>query len=177
MDWELRYHWIPTGTDEAGASVFIWPSLEITARHRQTGEVRKTSIPAQALYASNLGANPYQKAFEDLGLWEALEKGSLRRYLISARKPQGWPIYTRFIVPQLYEFLAPHYPQRGHYSENRNTPKDDVMARFPKALLQDMLDILQMEHPQVFTQTTVEQLKANIQRHLARKASGTKSGL
>jgi hypothetical protein len=176
-DWELRYQWIPTGTDEAGTPVFIWPSLAISARHRQTGEVREASIPAQALYASNLGANPYQKAFEELGLWETLEKGSLRHYLISARKPQGWPMYTRFIIPQLYEFLAPHYSQRGNYSEKRHTPKDDVKARFPKELLQDMLGILQMEHPHVFAQTTVDQLKANIQRHLERKAKSTKSGL
>jgi hypothetical protein len=176
-DWELRYNWIPTGTDEAGTPVFMWPGLAITARHRQTGEVRKTSILGQALYASNLGANPYQKAFEELGLWELLEKGSLRHHLISARKPQGWPMYTRFIIPQLYEFLAPHYPQRGNYSEKRNTPMDDVKARFPKELLQNMLDILQMEHPQVFAQTTVDQLKANIQRHLERKAKSTKSEL
>ena len=86
-------------------------------------------------------------------------------------------MYTRFIIPQLYEFLAPHYPQRGNYSEKRNTPKDDVKARFPKELLQDMLDILQMEHPHVFAQTTVDQLKANIQRHLERKARSIKSTL
>jgi hypothetical protein len=176
-DWELQYNWIPTGTDEAGTPVFIWPSLAVTARHRQTGEVRKASILSQALYASNLGANPYQKAFEELGLWKTLEKGSLRHHLISARKPQGWPMYTRFIIPQLHEFLAPHYAQRGNYSEKRNTPMDNVKARFPKELLRDMLDILQMEHPQVFAQTTVDQLKANIQRHLERKAKSTKSGL
>lgn len=175
--WELRYHWILTGTDETGTPVLIRPGLEITARHRQTGEVRKASIPSHALYTSDLGANPYQRAFEELGLWETLEKGSLRHHLISARKPQGWPIYSRFIIPQLYDFLVSHYQQRGNYSEKRNTPTDDVKARFPKELLRDMLDILQMEHPQVFAQTTVDQLKANIQRHLARKAKSTKSGL
>jgi hypothetical protein len=74
-DWELRYNWIPTGTDEAGTPVFIGPGLAITARHRRTGEVRKALIPSQALYASNLGANPFQKAFEELGLWEILKKG------------------------------------------------------------------------------------------------------
>lgn len=176
-DWELQYNWIPTGTDAAGMPVFLWPGLAITARHQQTGEVLKASIPGEALYASNLGANPYQKAFEELGLWETLKKRSLRRHLISARKAQGWPMYTRFIIPQLYEFLAPHYPQRGNYSEKRNTPMDDVKARFPKELLQDMLDILQLEHPQVFAETTVDQLKANIQRHLERKANSIKSGL
>ncbi len=176
-DWELQYNWIPTGTDEAGTAVFIRPGLRITARHRQTGEVRKASIPSEALYPSGLGANPYQKAFEELGLWETLEKGSLRRYLISSRKPQGWPLYARFIVPHLYEFLAPSYSKRGHYSEKRDTANSQRKALFPKELLEDMLDILRMEHPHAFERTTVNQLKASIQRHLARKAKSIKSPL
>ena len=176
-DWELQYHWMPTGTEEAGTPVFIRPGLVITARHRQTGEVRKASIPSEALYTSRLGANPFQKAFEELGLWETLEKGSLRRYLISSRKPQGWPMYTRFIIPQLYEFLAPHYSKRGHYSEKRDTANNQRKTLFPKELLADMLDILRMEHPHAFERTTVNQLKASIQRHLARKAKSIKSPL
>lgn len=169
-DWKLEYNWIPTGRDQASRPVFIRPGLEITARHRQTCEVRKASIPSEVLYASGLGANPFQTAFEKLGLWEALEKGSLRRYLISGRKPQGWPMYTRFIVPHLYEFLAPYYSKRGHYSEKRDTADDQRKAFFPKELLEDMLDILRMEHPHPFERTTVKQLKATIQRHLARKS-------
>jgi hypothetical protein len=176
-DWELRYNWIPTGEDEAGNPVFIWPSLKITACRQQSGEIRTASIPAKELYASNLGANAYQKAFEDLGLWEMLQKGSLRHHLISARKPQGWPMYARIIVPQLYEFLAPHYRQRGHYSETTNKPNDHVRARFPKELLQDMLEILRIEHPQVFARTTIDHLKATVQRHLSRNAKSIKSGL
>jgi hypothetical protein len=38
-----------------------------------------------------------------------------------------------------------------------------------------MLDILRMEYPHIFGQTTLNQLKATIQRHLARKADGIKS--
>jgi hypothetical protein len=137
-DWKLRYSWIPTGTNEAGP-VFVRPGLEITARHQQTGEARKASIPSEALYASGLRPNPFQKAFEDLGIWERLEKGSLRRYLISERKPQGWPLYTRFIVPHLYEFLAQYYPEGGHYSEKRDAAGDQRKALFAKELLEDML--------------------------------------
>lgn len=176
-DWELHYDWIPTGTDEAGSPEFIRPGLRITTRRRKPDEVRKALIPSEALYASSLGVNPFQKAFEELGLWEMLEKGSLRRYLISARKPQGWPLYSRFIVPHLYEFLAPYYSERGHFSEKRDTADTQRKALFPKELLEDMLDILRMEHPQPFERTTVNQLKASIQRHLARKSQSTKSPL
>lgn len=173
-DWELQFSWIPTGTNEDGTKVYIMPGLKITARHRRTREIREASISSEALYAPGLRANPYQIAFEELGLWESLEKGSLRRYLISDRKPPGWPLYTRIVVPRLYDFLAPYYFQRGHYSEKRTSSSYEGKALFPRDLLQDMLDILQTEHPHVYEKTTINQLKANIQRHLERKAKSTK---
>jgi hypothetical protein len=173
-DWELRYNWIPTSTERDGTPVFIRPGLEITAYHRKTCEMRKAFISGEALYASRLRANPFKTAYEELGVWKALEKGSLHRHLVSSRRPQGWPLYTRFIVPHLYEFLAPYYPVRGHYSEQRDTIDNQRKALFPKELLQDMLDILRMEHPHHFGQTTVNQLKASIQRYLARKGKSTK---
>ena len=86
-------------------------------------------------------------------------------------------MYTQTIIPQLYEFLAPHYTNRGHHSEGRDRAVERRKALFPKELLEDMLDILRMEHPHVFKQTTVNQLKASIQRYLARKANGIKSAL
>jgi hypothetical protein len=176
-NWEIRYEWIPTGKDESGNSQYVRPALGITARHRDSGEIRHSSIPHEPLDASGLGANPFQKAFKEVGLWEHLGKGSPRRYLVSARKPQGWPMYTQLIIPQLYEFLAPHYPNRGHHSEKTDPAVEKRKAFFPKELLEDMLDILRMEHPHVFEHTTVNQLKASIQRHLARKAHSIKSPL
>jgi hypothetical protein len=176
-DWELQYEWIPTGKDESGNSVYIRPALRITARHRATGETRQASIPHEPFDASDLGANPFQKAFEGLGLWEQLGKGSPRRYLMSARKAQGWPMYTRVIIPQLYEFLASRYSGRAHHSEKRDVAVVQRKALFPKELLEGMLDILRLEHPDVFRQTTINQLKASIQRHLARKAKRIKSPL
>jgi hypothetical protein len=77
-DWELRYEWIPTGRDESGNSVYIRPALRITARHRDTGEIRQASIPHEPSDASDLGANPFKTAFDELGLWEQLGKGSPR---------------------------------------------------------------------------------------------------
>src|SRR5579872_6188044 len=34
--WEMRYEWSPTGKDEFGHPIFIWPALRITARNRDT---------------------------------------------------------------------------------------------------------------------------------------------
>jgi hypothetical protein len=84
-------------------------------------------------------------------------------------------MYTQVIIPQLYEFLAPRYSSRAHHSEKRDTAAVQRKALFPKELLEDMLDILRMEYPHIFGQTTLNQLKATIQRHLARKADGIKS--
>ncbi len=176
-DWCIWYEWIPTGKDESGNPVYIRPALRITARHRDTGEIRQTSIPYEPPDASDWGANPVITAFKELGLWDHAEKGSLRRFLVSSRKAQGWPMYTQLIIPRLYEFLAPHYTNRGHHSEKRDHAVERRRALFPKELLEDMLEILRMEHPHVFGQTTVNQLKATIQRHLARKAKSIKSPL
>jgi|ERR1700722_2778390 len=174
-DWEVQYGWIPTGKDEFGNPLYIRPALRITARHRHTGEIRHASVPHEPLDGSGLSVNHIQKAFEALGLWEQLRKGSPRRYLVSSRKSQGWPIYTRVIIPQLYEFLTPHYSKRGHHSEKRDMAVEARKALFPKELLVDMLEILQMEHPHVFGRTTLNQLKATIQRHLARNSKSIKS--
>jgi hypothetical protein len=76
------------------------------------------------------------------------------------------------MIPRLYDLLTPHYQGRVHHSE-----KIDLQctvnrpARYPKELLEDMLEILKMHHPHVFEKTTSNQLKAAIQRHLDGKSS------
>ncbi len=175
--WDMRYEWIPSGKDETGGPLYIWPALRITAQHQETGETRCALIPQERLDDSRLTDNWVQKAFEELGLWEQLEKGSLRRYLVSSRKPQGWPMYTQTVIPQLYEFLVPNYSIRGHHSEKRDITDQMRNALFPKELLEDMLDILRMEHPHAFDKTTINQLKAGIQRHLAQRTKRIKSPL
>jgi hypothetical protein len=174
-DWDLKYEWIPTGTDEEGNPLYVWPNLRIKALHQKTGEIRHSSISYGAPDASDLGPNPFQRAFEELRLWDQLEKGSLRGCLVSSRRAQGWPVYTQIIVPRLYDFLVPQYPKRAHHSEKRDAAGETRNAIFPKELLEDMLDILRMEHPSAFGKTTVNQLKASIQRHLAHKANRIKS--
>jgi hypothetical protein len=48
-------------------------------------------------------------------------------------------------------------------------------AFFSKELLDDMGDILRQEYPQVFANTTRDQLKAAVQRHLASRRKSTES--
>lgn len=64
-------------------------------------------------------------------------------------------MYTQSIIPQLYEFLASHYVNLGHHSEMKDTAVLKRKALFAKELLEDMLEILRMEHPEVFGQTTI----------------------
>ena len=74
-------------------------------------------------------------------------------------------------VQRLYEYLIPHYHKTGHHSEKRDT-LSVRKALFPKELLEDMLLILRFEHPGTFEDTTISQLRADIQRYLERKQAG-----
>ena len=93
------------------------------------------------------------------------------------RNPQGWPLFTQYVIPNLYEFLIPYYRTKGHYSSQRD---GDAMeparsALFPGKLLEDILEILRMAYSSWFAATTVPQLKAVLQRYLQRKQSSIKS--
>ncbi len=173
--WRLEIVNLPTGEDERGQPLFNFPPLQITATHDEAKEVREVVIPAQEANDPSLLANAYERAFEKLGLGNLLYKGQISRGLISARKPQGWPIFTQIIVPRLYEFMAPHYQEPGHYSEHRDraVAELDRPALSPRELLEDMLEILRMENPSWFADTTVPQIKAVIQRYLKHKGAGT----
>ena len=111
----------------------------------------------------------WKRAFRETQNFGILSTGArMYRGLVSDRQPEGWPLFTHFIVPALYEHLLPFYGKPGHYSENR----DKVAPRkalFPNELLQVMRDILRLEHPDTFASATSGQLKAVIHRYLDRK--------
>jgi hypothetical protein len=173
--WELRMEFVPTSEDESGQPRYIHPPVRITAVNRETQEVREAIIPYSEPTSSSVG-DAYRRAFKELGLYDLTNKGFPAHGLVSARKPQGWPIFTRFVIPNLYEFLLPHYQKAGHYSEKREqTPELARAALYPQELLEDMVDILKLEHRSWFADYTVGRLKAVIQRHLDRKDSSTKS--
>ena len=171
--WDLQIRWLPTGQDENGHPVFIHPDREIVAIHCETKETRSARLPGGASRPLALQAQDHKQAFQDLGLWDQLWKGDPSRILISNRSSkQGWPVFTRFIIPPLYEFMWPHYKSPGHYSAKRDGTAAQAKgpALLPKALLQDMLEILKMEHDWAFDKATLPQLKAILQRYLAERA-------
>jgi hypothetical protein len=167
--WKLGLSPVPTGQNDSG-SVYTLPGQRITAFNQETKETREVLIPPEEFNDPARYGDAYRKAFRTLGIWDLLWKGPAGRGSISARKPQGWPLFTQTVVPRLYEYLIPHYNEPGHYSNRIDSPGPRRPARFPVKLLQDMLDVLRMEHPHMFGQTTVPQLKAVIQTYLARKA-------
>ena len=169
-DWQLQWIPIPTGQGEAGP-VYIDPGVRVIAHNSKTKEIREHVIPGEKWNDLKSTGETVRQAFEKLGLWEILWRGRSIHRLTSKRLPQGWPLYTKSVIPRLYELLAPRYQLPGHHSEktDANDPKLKRPARFPQELLEDMLEILRLETPTFFQDTTLAQLKAVVQRHLSRK--------
>jgi hypothetical protein len=171
--WDLHIVPLPSGNDQNGQPIYIHARLEIRAVHHETKETRRAQIPGGLVSHLSSQGDDFRRAFETLGLWHLLQKGDSIRRSISKRSPQGWPICTRLIIPQLYEFMLPHYPASSHlWLRHRVRPqsaRSKPLAQFPKELLTDMLEILRLEDPHLFGKTTPHQLKSAVQRHLARK--------
>jgi hypothetical protein len=174
--WKLELIPVPTDQGDCG-SMYIFPGQRIVAFNVNTKETQEVLIPAEEFNDPARYGNAYRKAFETLGIWDLLWKGSAGRDLISARKPQGWPVFTHGVIPKLYEYLIRYYKQKPHYSDRIDSPERERTANFPGELLQDMIELLRMEHPHVFSHTTVPQLKGAIQKYLDRKKQSTKSTL
>jgi hypothetical protein len=174
---DLQVRWIPTGRDENGHKVFIQPDREIVAVHRETKEMRRARLPGGRARSLALQAEDHRRAFQELGLWDQLWKGDLSRIWTSKRKRQGWPLFTRLIIPRLYEFMAPHYTSPGNYSARLDgtNAKAERPSLFQKELLQDMVEILKMEHEYAFQNATLDQLKAVLQRYLAKRKQSAPS--
>ena len=169
--WRLSQRFLPTVRDPDPR--FVNPDLRIVAVHERTDEKRTAVIPGGRDSASSWGS-AWRAAFEELGLLELVLKHKAPKRLVSARRPQAWPVFTIAVIPRLYDFLAPFYRKRGHvWSEKENVLKRN--AFFPNDLIDDMRDILRLEHPEIFAQTTRAQLKARIQSHLGRVREGIKS--
>jgi hypothetical protein len=166
--WKLGLIFVPTGQDDSGA-VYIFPGLRIVAFNLKTKETRQVLIPADEFNDPARSGDAYRRAFKNLRIWDLLWKGPAGKGLISARKPQGWPVFTHVVIPQLYEYLILYYKKPSHYSDRIDSPDRRRPARFPGELLQDMLELLRMEHPNVFARTTAPQLKSIIQKYLGRK--------
>ncbi len=168
-DWTLSWYWTPPG--EAPSGERITSGVRVTATNQKTGEQRTHELPGYRLGAPRRFSEDCREIYTALGLVDQLWLGTLHHVLISHRAAQGWPAYSRMIT-RLYDLFAPHYQSQGHYfDKTRSHVFVAPPARYPKELLNDMLEILRMHHPNVFERTTAEQLKAAIQRHLSRKAT------
>jgi hypothetical protein len=164
--WTVFRRLVPTSFED-GSAFYIKPDTEIKIVHQHTREKRTALIPHPSPQAPwGLG---WEAAFQELGILDLVLHLTAGKRLASVRPAQGWPIYTQLVIPNLYEFLRPHYPKRGHVWSDRET----VLQRdafFPKELLEDMLDILKLEQPHAFQQTTIAQLKSTVRRYLAQKS-------
>jgi hypothetical protein len=110
--------------------------------HEKTGEKRAAVIPGGP---ANVAAwdEVWRKAFVELGLLDFGLKRQQRVRLVSARRSQAWPIFTKIVIPRLYDLLAPFYRKRSHvWSDKEEVLKRDAFS--PKELLEDMRDILQL---------------------------------
>ena len=170
-EWKLEWSLVPTGSDERGRPLYIFPDLRVTAVHpdgtRKTAEVSGQDLTASTLVSARVDA------LKKLGLWDLACKAKVPRLTSSSRRKGAWPVYTRLVIPRLYECLIPYYPAAPHHSERIDKADTRRNARFPGELFRDMLEILQIEHPRAFSDTTAADLKAAVQRYLERKSTGT----
>lgn len=172
--WIMRGMPNPTETDEYGQAQYLYPSWKIVAVHTESGEIRQKVIPREELKDFSKRAKTWKRAYEQLGIWDLVYRGAVHKGVLSAREPQGWAVFTKAIIPRLYDYLLPHYEKRGHYSQQRDSLQAGK-AQFPKELFEDMLLILRFEHPDFFVHASARQLKAVVQRYLKNKRESTES--
>ncbi len=168
-DWMLDAVLVPSEDESADRR----PSLKITAQNTRSGERRQIFIPREIYSDLDQRGSGLRDAFQQLGLWNLLWKGSVRSGVVSAWGPQGWPLFSQHVVPALYDILIPFYRTRGKW----HTEKDELNDRpayFPKELFADMVQILRQMRSDVFVSTTEKQLVAAVQRYLDRKHKITK---
>ena len=161
--WRLSRRFL--STSKAGGVAYIKPDTEITATHSETKEKRVVVMPYRR--GDSAWGVGWKTAFLELGVLDQVLNHHGQRPLATHRAEQGWPIFTQFVIPRLYEFLHPYYHCKGHATEKELTLKRNAI--FPNELLQDMVDILKHEHPNAFESTTLRQTKAAVQRYLEKK--------
>jgi hypothetical protein len=167
--WYLRHVLWVSGEPLNGSPVQNHPGAEIIAFNPTTKETRRAVIPWSKPLDLAATAAAWRRAFEELKLWDHLWKGDLSRRLVSRRSRQGWPVYQRLIIPRLYDFMNSHYNSPGHHWARHGARPKRRRADLPNQLLVDMLEILKMAHPHVFSGYTLPQIKSAVQRHLQRK--------
>ena len=160
--WKMQTFLLPTGKDEDGQPLYHYPSVKVIAVHGESNEEQEVIVLGEELKEPPKRPQAWRRAYDQLGIWPLVYRGTICKGVLSRRDPQGWTVFTKHIIPRLYEYLVPFYKMRGHHSEKRRR----LVAEFSKGLFEDMLGILYVEHPDFFAHTTVEQIKADIQHYL-----------
>jgi hypothetical protein len=173
--WVMRGEHLPTEHDEEGKAIYMRPGTRVIATNRKTGERRSVDISGEESNDAAKRIGAWKRALEELGIWDLVDTGTIYPRVMRSGRQRGWPTFTKFVIPPLYEYLAPHYQYPGHYSEKRDKMKP-LKAMYPRELLEDMLLILRFEHPGTFEDMTFRQVKADIQHHVERNhGRGTKT--
>jgi hypothetical protein len=153
--------------DDSDTREHASPSIRITV-FKKTAErtISPDTVENPVTYAEAL-----EQALKELGIWEILRKDNPARKLLNERPAHGWPIFTQGVIPALYEMMHPHYPARAYFSEKIDGEEFETqrLAVAPKELLQDMLDILKTERPDIYRNYDTAALKAVIQRYVLSK--------
>jgi hypothetical protein len=168
--WRIETVQLPTAWDEDGQPQYRNPNLKIIAVHIESEEERQAIIPGQELADFGKRAQAWKHAYQQLGIWDLVYLDSVNKGVLSARRPHAWAVFTKYIIPRLYEYLLPYYEKPGHYSRNRDTFKAGK-AQYPNELFEDMLLILHLELPEFFSDASACQIKAAIQKYLEKRKS------
>jgi hypothetical protein len=154
-----------------GHPALVVRNMEVTAANPRMDEKRIAVIQSSSVHESY--AKAWSNVFQELGILDLVVALPTGGPFVSARAEQGWPVYTRSLIPDLYEFLLPYYRRRGHVWSAKESALTRT-ARLPEELLRDMRDILRVEHPGVFDEMNLNQLKAIVSRHLERRTKSKK---
>ncbi len=153
--------------DDSDTRELASPSIRITVFK----EMAERTIPPDTVANPVAYAEALEQALKELGIWEILRKDNPAAKLVNERAMRGWPIFTQFVIPALYEMMHPHYPARANYSEKIDGEAFEPQrpARAPIQLLRDMLDILKTERPDVFQDYDTASLKEVIRSYVRNK--------
>jgi hypothetical protein len=169
--WLLQASLVPSWQDENGSPLYTPPGLKLNAQHQETKEAFVVLLRPSQLFSPVECASSWRKLFVTLRLRGVKIKASEYEQLVSARDPQGWPIFTRYIVPQLYDCLIQSFPRKAHYYDLPRrvvAAEPHANAMYPQELLETIVEILRFGLPDIFHSTTVADVRGVIQRHLAR---------
>lgn len=137
-----RSYYLPTGHDEGGSPLFIYPTLRYEVRDKSNRLIKTYDLPHElSLRKKNEIA---AKVLAALARGSGAETKRLGRALTRKGSVIAWPPVSRWVIPRLYELLIPYYQDRPGYAMGT---RETVAPRlkYPRQLFEDMVDVLRLE--------------------------------